>query len=521
MTVRIFLLASILFGLGFRMIAVSGKQTVTHDEGISYLAATGHQAEYSEMSLRGTYPAGHWVPLSDWKRFIEPDRFFCFKKISSDLARYDYHPPLYFWLLHIWISVFGVGIWVGPALNFLLTLVIAAVLLKLADEVLGNRLEASAVVCVWILSPYAMFTSTEARQYELFTLLSLVLIWRTIRYVEGRNQASASELAVLSLITLAGALTYYYFALVVAGCGVFMLFNLLKANRGKCLKFFVPAALGYAFFLLLHPAVSQMIRTRQEKEQPLVIEDVVARTKTAAMTVSQFFVHQKAGDAILILVTVGLLIGAAFIVSKGPSKTNGDRIAIPQTAKYVMYFLLWNLGSVSLLYVLGISPWCAMGAKYLAVVWLFVGFVPVLIFRLAPTRLRAALVVVLCGWQLLHGLAFAVVTLHRARTGPDASAVLNRADAVLSDSVARGIFPRIFFVMKEDKMIFAARQGDLIRGEDRWIPGLPRNSVYVGNLDYGNTLEEQTVIVSAIKRIYDVSPVKSGMYNYNFFLISP
>ena len=233
MTVRIFLLASILFGLGFRMIAVSGKQTVTHDEGISYLAATGHQAEYSEMSLRGTYPAGHWVPLSDWKRFIEPDRFFCFKKISSDLARYDYHPPLYFWLLHIWISVFGVGIWVGPALNFLLTLVIAAVLLKLADEVLGNRLEASAVVCVWILSPYAMFTSTEARQYELFTLLSLVLIWRTIRYVEGRNQASASELAVLSLITLAGALTYYYFALVVAGCGVFMLFKLLKANRGK------------------------------------------------------------------------------------------------------------------------------------------------------------------------------------------------------------------------------------------------------------------------------------------------
>jgi len=521
MTIRIFLLASILFGLGFRMVAVSGRQTVTHDEGISYLAATGHQAEYSEMSLRGTYPAGHWVRLSEWKRFIEPDRFFCFRKIGMDLARYDYHPPLYFWCLHIWVSLFGVGIWAGPALNFLLTLVIAALLLKLADEVLQNRFEASAVVCVWILSPYAMFTSTEARQYELFTLLSLVLIWRTIRYVEGRNQTSVGELAVLSLITLAGALTYYYFALVVAGCGVFVLFNLLKANVGKCLRFFTPAAIGYAVFLLLHPAISQMIRARQEKEQPLVIEDVVARATTAAATVSQFFVHQKAGDGVLILLTVVLLMGAAFIVSRGPSKTNGDRIAIPRMANYVMYFLLWNLCSVSFLYVVGISPSYAMGAKYLAVVWLFVGFVPVLIFRLAPTRLRSALLVILCGWQFLYGLAFAAVTLHRARTGPEASAVLNRADAVLSDSVARGIFPRIFFVMEGDKLIFAARQGDLIRGEDKWIPGLPRNSVYVGNLDYGNTLEEQTVIVSTIKRIYDVSPVKSGMYRYNFFLISP
>jgi hypothetical protein len=93
---------AILCGAGARAAAADDKQVLTHDESISFLAATCHQGAYDRMLASGTPPLGQWVPAASWQRFLRVDQRFCFRTISRDLSTTDIHPPAYFWLLHAW-----------------------------------------------------------------------------------------------------------------------------------------------------------------------------------------------------------------------------------------------------------------------------------------------------------------------------------------------------------------------------------------------------------------------------------
>src|SRR5688500_17000609 len=49
---------------------------ISHDDGISYLAATGHQDAYARRA-----PRAAWVPARDWKAFWRPERVGCLRTI--------------------------------------------------------------------------------------------------------------------------------------------------------------------------------------------------------------------------------------------------------------------------------------------------------------------------------------------------------------------------------------------------------------------------------------------------------
>jgi hypothetical protein len=162
-----------------------------------------------------------------------------------------------------------------------------------------------------------------------------------------------------------------------------------------------------------------------------------------------------------------------------------------------------------------------MASKYLAFVWPLVGFIPVMLIRLMGVRLRVALVISLFVWQAFYGAVYTVATLTRVQKRTHPATLLNSANAVVVDSVSRGVLPRIFFMMSDDRVVFAESQENLMADQDRWLDELPENSVYVSHLSYGNTLEQQAVIVSAIEQRHRVSRLKSGIYNCDFFRISP
>jgi hypothetical protein len=181
--------------------------------------------------------------------------------------------------------------------------------------------------------------------------------------------------------------------------------------------------------------------------------------------------------------------------------------------------LVWNVGILAVLFAAGVSPSYAMAPKYFAFVWPLLGFVPVMLSRFAGTRWRAALLVGLCAWQGFYGTVVSAVTLKRVHGREHPSIALNRADAVLVDSVARGVLPRIFFMIRDDQMMFADRQKNLIAYPNKWMGRLPSNSVYVSDLDYGNDLAQRGVIMTAIEENHRVAGLESGMYNCAFFLV--
>ena len=104
------LLAAVAGGAALRIVEIIEKRALAHDEAISYLHATGHIHEFARITNREEPPYGTWVRAADWKRFVRIEDAFCFRRIADGLARYDIHPPMYFWLLHVWSLVFGVHI---------------------------------------------------------------------------------------------------------------------------------------------------------------------------------------------------------------------------------------------------------------------------------------------------------------------------------------------------------------------------------------------------------------------------
>ena len=141
------LIAGLVLGAALLLIRAGAQNTLSHDDAISYLAATGHMGSYAT-----DIPAGRWVPAQAWQAYWTPDRFSVFGQIGRDLARYDIHPPLYFWLLHVWIQVTGVRLSAGPLLNTIF-LLLGAWIIALACRLARCSWGASTLAAVmWLLS---------------------------------------------------------------------------------------------------------------------------------------------------------------------------------------------------------------------------------------------------------------------------------------------------------------------------------------------------------------------------------
>lgn len=136
----------------------------------------------------------------------------------------DVHPPLYFWLLHLWGQMVGeseAGLRLLSA--FLGTLTVAATYL-LGREIGRRAPGASPAHAVGLLaalllavSRFAIAWSQEIRMYALAALLAVVALWAARRYWDsgGRGYAAAYVLSMT-----AGLYTLYMFAPVLIAANV-------------------------------------------------------------------------------------------------------------------------------------------------------------------------------------------------------------------------------------------------------------------------------------------------------------
>jgi hypothetical protein len=131
-----------------QVLSIINKGMITDDEGVSYIGATGHQGIYEDPDIKG-----RWVDINDWKALWKPGKVFCFSNISKDLAQYDIHPPLYFWLLHLWLFITGTSIWSGAYLNLIILAGVFFLLIKAGMRVLNSFQLSLGMAFIWGVSP--------------------------------------------------------------------------------------------------------------------------------------------------------------------------------------------------------------------------------------------------------------------------------------------------------------------------------------------------------------------------------
>lgn len=133
--------------------------------------------------------------------------------IAQDAAR-DIHPPLYYYLLHFWIRLFGSSEIAVRSLS-----VLCGLLLVFSTYLLGIALfdERVALVASFLAAiyPFQIYYSQETRMYILVALLGAISLFLSLQFARAtKEEATASLWPSLTLYTLFITLALYthYFA---------------------------------------------------------------------------------------------------------------------------------------------------------------------------------------------------------------------------------------------------------------------------------------------------------------------
>ena len=191
-----------------------------------------------------------------------------------------------------------------------------------------------------------------------------------------------------------------------------------------------------------------------------------------------------------------LVVGGWALAARAHQRKNWREIAGLVNSTY----LPGLAGGASLILVLALyvtcrSPRHAMKPQYLLVASPFIFVMIGQIFDRLPGRktMRAWLPVILLIFQAAYGT---ITTLFPNKQ--DQPIVLHRSSIpVILDSEARGVVPRVLWGIDGQTRVFVARQSSILEE----FPILPEDDTiwYVGDLRYGNTMENRERILEEIQ----------------------
>lgn len=193
---RIGLLVVTLLGLGLRLYRLDG-QSLWYDEGFSvYLA----RMDLAEITAR---------------------------------TAADIQPPLYYYLLHGWIKLFGSGEAALRSLSLLAGVLTIPLIYAAGRQLFGSRLAGLLAALLLAVSPVHLWYGQEARMYTLLTLLCLLSSYLLLRIVaccremEGQAWCPIAALWAAYAAANIAALYAHYFALFILGFQVLWLLAVL------------------------------------------------------------------------------------------------------------------------------------------------------------------------------------------------------------------------------------------------------------------------------------------------------
>ncbi len=173
--------------------------------------------------------------------------------------RHDGHPPLYYFLLHYWMSLVGDGDSAVRALSGLFGL-LTLPLAFLAGRRFGGRYVGSLTLAFVAVSPFAVRYSSEVRMYSLMTLLGLAL-WMSLE--AGLRRPSWTWPVIASLLSGAILLTHYWGLAAVGAAGLWLLWarrRWVGGARVAAGRMFGALVVGSLAFLPWTPVLLDQVR---------------------------------------------------------------------------------------------------------------------------------------------------------------------------------------------------------------------------------------------------------------------
>jgi hypothetical protein len=149
-----------------------------------------------------------------------------FVEIAQRTA-FDIHPPFYYWLLKIWVSIFGdseIGL---RSLSAVLGISLVYLVLILGARLFNRRVGLMAAL-VAAVSPLQVYYSQEARMYMLLALLGVLTLWLTLTILESSPARQKWAGLCYILTVTAGLYTHYAYPLILIVANLFALLSIIN-----------------------------------------------------------------------------------------------------------------------------------------------------------------------------------------------------------------------------------------------------------------------------------------------------
>jgi mannosyltransferase len=340
--------------------------------------------------------------------------------------RQDGHPPLYYWLLHGWMSLVGDGDRAARSLSLVLWLAALPAGWLLGHRI-GGRAAAAWTVVLLSISPYTVRYATEARMYSLVMLLVLVGGVLVLDALERPTPARLVGIAaVAALLVYSQYWAFYLLAALVAVLA--WRWRAQPRQRAAITRIVGALAVGGATFVLWLPAfLDQLAHTGTPWSTPARPSQVIADTliDLGGAGLSTFSEGVLYGLLVALLVAVSVLSTPPTAAGEVRLTGHGD----PLTREIAAV----AFGTLAIGAVVGFLTGAAFNSRYASTV------VPLLLVLAAVgiTRLPRGWPMIGCavGLVVLGPVSSArVATLDRTESGDLAAIIIDRSapgDAVL------------------------------------------------------------------------------------------
>ncbi len=361
-----------------------------------------------------------------------------------DALRRDGHPPLYYWLLHLW-GLAGSSDWWMRALSALIA-VIGLPLAYLSGRRLGRRKGAAGLggrrvglitMSVWAVLPFAVRYGSETRMYALVSTLVLagyLLVDNLLGEPERADQPlprPAANAIGLALVTAALLLTHYWalwLGASVALLTVVVLVRSVSPDRRRrawtCL-----GSLGVGF-LLFAPWIPTMLYQSEHTGTPWgeVFRPATIIVVTITDLVGGGFGELQVMSYILFSVIAVAVFGA---LRSRAGREVVELVAAPQSR--ILPELTVLLGTLVIGWATAFASSSTYASRYAAVIApLFALCVAAGLAMIRSTRATTALTAVVCAALFVGSVV--EITTERTQAGVV-------ADGIATDLVAAGASP--------------------------------------------------------------------------------
>jgi uncharacterized membrane protein len=178
---------------------------------------------------------------------------FSLREIWRGVAA-DTSPPLYYFLLHAWIRLFGISEFALRSMSALFETLSIPVFLLIARRVLQDKLPIAAAIWLYALSPFQAQYSRDARFYGALCFFTLIGVYSLIEFLETR-----SYLPFVALIISSATALYIHNMMFFYLPGLAVLWMVYPSGPKFARRIVDGLLCGLAVFLLFLPWLANLI----------------------------------------------------------------------------------------------------------------------------------------------------------------------------------------------------------------------------------------------------------------------